>query len=186
MKRTINENWIMAVLCLLVVFQAVVLVSSRPKSAPATQPVISQQALAKLSFVPAKATIKKNESVSIDVILTPKNAMKLDGADVILTFNPQILQVMQVSTPKLFSFVSEKKEKEKEGKIYVTFLEEKSGGLLIKGQVKLLNLTIKGKVAGTSEISVLVAEEGPSTVITESETSRKLPFDYENFKLTVD
>jgi len=111
--------------------------------------------------------------------------MKLDWVDVILTFNPQILQVMQVSTPKLFSFVSERKEKEKEGKIYVTFLEEKSGGLLIKGQVKLLNLTIKGKVAGTSEISVLVAEEGPSTVITESETSRKLPFDYENFKLTV-
>lgn len=183
-------KWIIAVLCLLVVFQAVVLVlsfylSPLKKATESGSVSPEKQTLAKLTFTPSQATIKKNESVSVDVVLTPKKEIKLDGADIVLSFSPQVLQITQVTTSEIFSFVFQKKEKEKEGKIYLTFLEEKSGGLLVKSSVKLLTLTIKGKATGTGEIAVLTAGEGPTSVITESETSRKLPFDYENFKVTV-
>jgi len=186
------HNFLIPVLALLVIFQAIALTTSLPKrtqvpteAIPLSEVKTVPGTSAQLHFVPSGVSLKKNETVSVDLFLTPKRSLRLDGVDVILSFNPEVIQMVQVTTPKLFSFVSQKKEKENEGKIYLTFLEEKLGGLLISQQVKLLTLSIKGKALGESELAILVADEGPTTVITESGTSKKLKFDQGDLKLIV-
>lgn len=188
------HDWLIPILAVLVIFQTLILASTLSKKdsfsrlkglVPVGESKIVPGSLAKLHFVPSGVSLKKDEVVTVDLFLTPKKPLKLDGADVVLNFDPKILQVTQVTTPKLFSFVSQKKEKENEGKIYLTFLEEKANGLLLAQEVKLLTISLKGKTLGESPLSIVVAEEGPTTVITESKTSKKLVFDQEDLKLVV-
>jgi len=146
---------------------------------------ISHEASIKFSFSPKSIYLKEGKTMSVDLILVSRREVRLDGADITLSFDPKILEVTQVVPGNVFSFVSQKKEKEREGRISVTFLEEKTNGVLIKDEVKLATLTVKGRAFGNGDLSVLNSDEGPTTVIAESGTSRKIAFDREDMKVVV-
>jgi len=192
------SEWLISVLAVLVIFQAIVLVGAsfdlllprQQATGKATAPFLitqtkNEEILAKLAFVPANVSLKQGEVSTVDLVLTPQREIRLDGMDVVLVFDPEVFEVSSVTVPKLFSFVSQKKDKVQGGKIYATFLEEDSDGLSIKENTKLLSLTIKGKALGTSNLSILTAEEGPTTVLVENGTSQKITFDKEDLKVTV-
>jgi len=188
-----QSGWLIPILCLLVVFQALAIFSQfkTPKTnsqipfipAPLIQEVSDSSAV--FSFVPGGISLKKGQSATVDLVFTPKKAMNLDGMDIVISYNPSVIQISQLNTPKLFSFVSQNKEKEKEGKLVATFLEEKQGGLLVSSETKVLSLVVKGKEVGTGDMSLVTAEEGASTIITESGTSKKILFNYGSLKLVV-
>ena len=146
---------------------------------------VSREASVKFSFSPKSIYLKEGKTMSVDLILVSRREVRLDGADITLSFDPKILEVTQVVPGNVFSFVSQKKEKEREGRISVTFLEEKTNGVLIKDEVKLATLTVKGRAFGNGDLSVLNSDEGPTTVIAESGTSRKIAFDREDMKVVV-
>lgn len=190
-RLTISHyQWLIPILALLLIFQAIVLVgpsfpflvgrqqASKTKIVPRESPV-------KFSFSPKSVYLKEGRMASVDLILVPKREIRLDGVDIILTFDPKILEVTQVDPASLFSFVSQKRGKEREGKISITFLEEKTNGVLVGQEVKLLTLTIKGKAFGTSDLSILSSDEGPTTVIAESMMSRKIAFDRESLRVVI-
>ncbi len=192
------SEWLISVLAVLVIFQVIVLVGASFNLLLPRQQTIGRTAapflitqtrneeiLAKLAFVPANVSLKQGEVSTVDLVLTPQKEIWLDGMDIVLAFDPEVLEVSKVIVPKLFSFVSQKKDKVQEGKIYATFLEEDSDGLSIKENTKLLSLTIKGKALGTSNLSILTAEEGPTTVLVENGTSKKITFDQQDLKVTV-
>jgi hypothetical protein len=56
-------------------------------------------------------------------------------------------------------------------------LEEKGDGVVLSGQVKLMTLSLKAKTATASEIFVFQEEKGPTSVITQNNTSKKLNFE---------
>lgn len=185
-------NWLVPVLAILVIFQAVVLATQKPVSSTKTNPYIPvpekevvKQAQVSLSFVPSGASVQKGQNATVDLVLTPKKLVRLDGADIVLEFDPQVLQITQINTPKLFSIVSQKRENETNGKIYITFLEEGAGGVAIDKEVKLMTLTVKGKKAGEGKIAIITADKGPSTVLTENATSKKMLFDKGSLKVVV-
>lgn len=187
------HGWLIPVLALLVIFQTATLLSSQT-TAPTktTEPFVglptvevASQSTVGLSFIPSGVSLRTNETINVDLILTPKKSLRLDGMDVVLSFDPAIVQISQVITPKLFSFVSENKEKEKEGKIYLTLLEEGQNGLAISEETKIVTLVIKAKQVGESLISIVTADDGPSTVITENQTSKKILFDKGKAKIVV-
>lgn len=186
------HDWLIPILALLVVFQTAVLISQLKSVKRTFEPYVAlppveevSQSAVKLNFIPSGVSLRNGDTVNVDLMLTPKKSLRLDGIDIVLAFDPKIVQVSQVITPKLFSFVSENKEKEKDGKIYLTLLEEKENGLVINQEVKLVTLVIKAKAIGESEISILTAEEGPTTVITENQTSKKILFDKGKAKVVV-
>ncbi len=192
------SEWLIPILAVLVIFQTVVLAGASfnmplPRQQAAgrtTAPLLitqtrNEEILAKLAFVPANVSLKQGEVGTVDLVLTPQKEIRLDGIDVVLVFDPEVLEVSGVTASKLFSFVSQKKDKVQEGKIYATFLEEESDGFSLKEKIKLLSLTIKGKALGTGNLSILTAEEGPTTVLVENGTSRKIAFDKEGLEVTV-
>lgn len=200
-KNETKRSWVVPALLIVVVFQTIISIKtgffsflSRKQSSgtmkiepfvPVPQVEEGKEASVKLTFVPSGISLKKNEVANIDLILTPKRDVRIDGVDIILNYDPKAIEITQVTTPKLFSFVSEKKEKEKEGKVYLTFLEEKSSGLLFKGGTKLVTLSLKGKSLGTSDLSIVTSTEGPTTVIAENGTSRRILFDRGSLKIVV-
>jgi len=143
------------------------------------------EAPVKFTFSPKSIYLKEGKTINVDLILVSKKEVKLDGADIILTFDPKILEVTQIVPGKVFSSVSQKREKERGGRVSITFLEEKTNGVLIKDEVKLATLVVKGRDFGNGELSVLSSDEGLTTVIAESGTSRKIVFDRESLAVVV-
>lgn len=193
-KFTWNSPWLVPVLSVLVIFQTLVL-ATLPKNTSSVTPnsrtnmpiptvEINKGAAAKITFVPSGLVLKKGETTNVDLMLSPKSPLRIDGVETILTYDPKIIQVTKVTTPKLFSLVSEHKGEEK-GRVRVTFFEEKKEGILLNTDVKLLTLTVKALAQGEGEISILTADQGATTVIAETATSRKVTFDKENLKIVV-
>jgi hypothetical protein len=188
------SRWLITVLSLLVIFQAVILANQIKKNSlpkplgyiPVAKIEEVSGATVGLAFVPGGASIRRGETASFDLVLTPKRKLRLDGIRLVLNFNPEQTQLLQVTTPRLFSSVAQNREGEKEGKILLTFLEEKPEGLWFDKATKLLTLALKGVKMGETEVSVVVEGEGPQTVITESGSSKKILFDRGNLKLVVD
>jgi len=185
-------SWLIPILSLLVIYETLILTRHYPKKdldqrlayIPVPKVEESAGATVRLSFVPAGVSLHQGETVSVDLWLSPKKKLRLDGINLTIDFNPEFVQITQVMVPKLFSSVVEDKEVEKEGKLHLIFLEEEKGGLWSEKEVKLLSLLIKGKAMGEGEIT-LATKEGTKTVITETGTSKKVPFDYGNLKLVV-
>lgn len=191
-KKSKNYSpWTIPVLALLLILLVAALIgpgSSWLNKLPwklETNKEMPREASVKFSFSPKSIYLKEGKTMNVDLILASKKEVRLDGADITLIFDPKVLEITQVVPGKVFSFVSQKKEKEREGRISMTFLEEKTNGVLIKDEVKLATLTIKGRAFGTGDLSVLISDEGPTTVIAESETSRKIVFDRESLAVVV-
>lgn len=187
-----HRRWLIPFLCLIVIFQAVALASGPRPLKVASEPSIPTPALQEvqesasvLAFAPSGISLRKGEIANIDLYLTPKRDLRLDGVDVVLGFDPEVVEVTQVTTPKVFSHVTQKKEEKEEGRIYVTFLEEAEAGFLAREPIKLVTLTIRGKKVGEGDFTVITAEEGPTTVIAENKTSQKLAFDKGSLKVIV-
>lgn len=186
----LSSNLIIPILAIALIFLTISILGS-PKGEkkqnfsayiPVPETEIATSSAVKLAFVPAGVSLRQDESANVDLWLTPKRKINLDGINLSLNFNPDFLQVTQVMTPKLFSLVTENRIEEN-GKINLIFLEEKTGGLLLGQPVKLLTLTIKGKAMGEGEIA-FIKEEG-KTVITETNKSQPVSFDSGNLKLVV-
>lgn len=191
-KKSKNYSpWTISVLAFLFILLVVAFLGpglswlNKVQQNPKTKKEVSQEASVKFSFSPKSIYLKEGKIMSVDLILASRKEVRLDGADITLTFDPKILEVTEVVPSKVFSFASQKREKEREGKISVTFLEEKTNGVLIKDEVKLATLTIEGRAFGTGDFSVLSSDEGPTTVVAESGTSRKISFDSEKLKVVV-
>jgi len=186
------SRWLIFILSFLVICQAVLLVTQAKKEEPQKEipiPSLEFKEVAgsslKLVFVPGGASLRKEETASFDLVLTPKRKLRLDGARLVLNFNPKFVELRQITTPRLFSSTSVSREGEKEGKIFLTFLEEKPEGLWLDKETKLVTLALKGIRVGESEVVVVTEGEGPQTVITETDSSKKILFDYGNLKLVV-
>lgn len=185
--------WLIPILSLVIIFQAVFLVNRLKRNAPPKQlayipaPELQEVggAAVKLTFAPGGASIRKGETASFDLVLSPKRKLRLDGIRLVLNFDSQLAELTQITTDRLFSSVTQNREGEKEGKILLTFLEENPGGYWLDKGVKLLTLTLKGLKTGESEVAVIVEGEGPQTVITESGSSKKILFDRGNLKLVI-
>lgn len=188
-----KSNWPIPVLCLVVIFQSVIIAThvgkdkTVSKSGSKEVPVVTieeaKQSQLKLSFVPSGISLQKGETAGVDLVLTPKRILRLDGIDMALAFNSKTLEIVKVTTFKNFSLVTENREVEK-GKIYLTFLEEKEEGFFVDKPIKLITLTVKAKETGEGTISVLKGE-APSTVIVENRSSKELEFDPGLLKIIV-
>ncbi|RJR25122.1 hypothetical protein C4578_01905 [Candidatus Microgenomates bacterium] len=189
-----GPNYFMLLLIGVVLLQSFLLISnaSKKESPKEEKPLKTTSALpleeknnsqVKLALSPSGISLRKGEAASVDLVLTPKKPLRLDGADIVLSYDPDLFLVSEISTPRLFSLVTQKRTDEKSGRVYLTFLEEKEGGLLLSKEAKLLSLRIKGKATGEGEISIINGDKG--TTLIGSGNSQKLTFDKGNTKVVV-
>jgi len=189
----IPKIWLIPLLCLLVIFGTVAVAGivnpseNEDKTIEKTsqsQPTI--QAKAVFSFSPTALSLKEGESGTFDLNIFLGEEIFLDGVDIVLTFDPQIVEITEVVPSEIFSFNNFRKEDLSKGRISITFLEERGGGAVISGLNKLATVNLKAKKAGQSEISILKAEKGATTVVVESGTSKKIEFNAQNLTITAE
>lgn len=188
-----KSGWLIPVLCVVVIFQSVIIAAHARKNErtggqePAVAPTAviegQKEAQLKLSFVPSGISLQKGEAASVDLMMTPKRALRLDGIDLVLSYDSKILEIVKLATHRSFTSVSENREVAR-GIINLTFLEEREEGFLADKPVKLATLTVKAKEVGEGTVALL-RQEGFSTVIVENRSSKKLEFDQGLLKIIV-
>ena len=127
--------------------------------------------------------MEKAGSASFDLNLSFEKEVFLDGVDIVLIFDSQMVEIIEVVPSEIFSFSVFRKDDLQKGRISVTFLEERGGGIGLSGNNELMTVKLKAKKAGESVIEILEAEKGVTTVITENGTSRKIDFKGESLKV---
>jgi len=178
-----KKKWLIPGLCLVVIFSGLFIGT---KQRPAEQVSVPPSAGAVFGFLPSKIALNKNEEIPVKLFLVPEKGLYLDGIDVLLSFDPKAVEVTKVVPEKIFSFSFFRREDLAKGKISVTFLEEKKDGVLLEDQSTLLTIFLKAKEPSSSEISVVWAEKGSSTVITQTKTSQKILFDSQKLLILTD
>ncbi|MDP1709563.1 MAG: hypothetical protein Q8L21_01615, partial [Candidatus Komeilibacteria bacterium] len=111
-----------------------------------------------------------------EVWLKPGKTVTLGGMDVVLKFDPQMATINKIETSKVFSLVIPNRQSEKNGRLFVTYLDEKGSGVVIDKAVKLMSLTVTPKLAGKLVLSVVSSAQGATTVLAEKSSSQTVPF----------
>ncbi len=178
-----KKKWLIPGLCLVVIFSGLFIgVKQRPTEQASVPPPMG----AFFGFLPSEIALSKSEEIPVRLFLVPEKGLFLDGIDVLLSFDPKVVEVTKVVPEKIFSFSFFRREDLAKGKISVTFLEEKKDGVLLKDQSTLLTIFLKAKESSSSEISVVWAEKGPSTVIIQTKTSQKILFGSQKLLILTD
>lgn len=144
-----------------------------------------QKAEIRFSFEPSKIDLKKGESTRVDLVLTPGKKVNVSGMDIILTFDPGLIQISQSEIYKILPTVIANNENEVKGRIGWTYLNEKVEPVWLNTATNVLSLTVKGKSQGKGKITVLQEEKLASTVVVEDVTARKIPFAAGELEITV-
>lgn len=185
----IQKIWLIPVLCLIVISGALFL-SSSYRGKGASQPestagkmVQEAETKAVFSFFPSEVFLEKQQTADFNFKLGFDKNIYLDGVDVILVFDPKIIKIEEVIPSSLFSYNVFRREDLQNGRIAVTFLEERGGGLLFKKEESLMTVSLKRIAEGQSYLSILISEKGASSVITESGTSKKILFEGKSLEI---
>jgi hypothetical protein len=188
-------------LLLLVIFQAVVLgtkgLVTKSKTVLNTQAVETEKTLVnpivnpaktfnnELYFSPKNLSLKKGEKTNVDVYLMADKQEQIGGIDIVLSYNPSLVEISEVETNNSFPLVVNNKEKTSEGKMIWTFLDDKENGVSLKGSMKVLTFSVMALSKGQGEIGLLVSDKGASTVITENKTGQKILFEKSALELVI-
>lgn len=119
--------------------------SPTPAIAPGLEIIPVKKPKAELSLQSAAATVVQDQEFTADVILTQEKA-KLLGVDAVLTYDPEILTVEEVTLGSAFTESLPVQIKADEGKVYITLYNRQ--GQEITGEVKLATLKLRAKAAG--------------------------------------
>ena len=188
----IPKLWLIPLLCLLVIFGVIALESNATRLSSNGQkgwqpPQAKKEFLvpAQFHFKPQNLELKIGEKTQADLILDFTSQTYLDGLDIILAFDPEVVKIVSVVPKEIFSFSTLRQNELETGRISLTFLEEGGNGVLLSETNTILEITLEGKKPGVTEFSVVSSEKGASTVITERETSKKLLFNNLNLPILV-
>ena len=136
-----------------------------------------QPNLASLTLVPQSQMVKKGETFLVSVNINTGD-YKVDTADVVLIFDPQILTVEKISESLFFANYPIKKWED--GKVMITGTigpeESQTGG--IKGEGPLATVTFKALTDGVAQVNFdansLVASQGQNVLGKTEETKYEI------------
>lgn len=114
--------------------------SITPKAAPATS----------LSLSPATGTVYVNQNVPVTVKIS-SGTNSVVGADIVVNYNPAVLDVVSVSPGSFFGAVSDIQKFWENGKITYSFYVSKTSAK--NGEGNLVEIIFKAKAPGTSSIT---------------------------------
>lgn len=189
-----HSEWLIPVLCVLVIFQAIMLVSDNslllnmPGESSGTTVGGQEQTqpVNQLVFVPESVAAVKGEPIQVEIWLKPSEQISLGGMDLVFRFDPKVVSLTKVEAQdELFSFVSINRQSEKTGRLFVTYLDDTKGGLVVGEDQKLLSLTMTAKQSGQIDLGLVTGGEGARTVLTDKTTNQYLPISVGSLVITV-
>lgn len=103
-----------------------------------------------ISLLSSKTSLKVGEKVTVDINFS--SGKKVDGADILINYDPKILSAQPVIKGTIFPDFPVSKVDEKSGRITVSGITDQRGGVLANGLFG--SVEFSAKAAGTARISL--------------------------------
>lgn len=114
-----------------------------------------------LTLSPAKGRFKLGQEFSIDIILNAAG-QEINAADAVLSFNPQVLQVVEIKPGQVFPLYPRKNVDLEKNQIQITGVKAKKDGQVFTKPLKFATIIFKGKVPGQAKLN-FVFSKGKTT-----------------------
>lgn len=128
----------------------------------------------KISLVSSATSYKVGDNIDLSVVFEAKGK-KLDGADIVLLYNPKVLSAMGFSEGKSFNLFPRKDIDNKRGMVKVTALDSTSIAQFSTGKDSIGVIHMQAKSAGTATVNFdFSAGSTHKTTLIEQGTSQNI------------
>lgn len=198
-KKSLPETkekgkWIVFALCLLIIFESVVIVKSleggREEKKESQKGEILEELVQKEKaefYFDGPSSWKKGETNELALVLVPLKSFNLDGVDLVFSYDPEKVRIEAVEPTDLFDTQARVLIQPEEKRVVVSLLElsRKEGVRFNSGEeVVLLRFKLTPLLEkGEETVIFLKGEKGTNLV--EAGTGKRLDFKSENYYLEV-
>lgn len=123
--------------------------SPTPAIAPGLEIVPVKKPKAELSLQSAATAVAQDQEFTADLILTQEKT-RLLGVDAVITYDPEVLTIEDVTLEKVFAEGMPAQIKADEGKVFITLYNRQ--GQEIAGEVKLATLKLRARATGEASL----------------------------------
>lgn len=186
-----KAKWIIPVLALLVIMESVLIVQrvSDKKKGITPESVtgeVEQEKVIMISFS-GDQEIEMGKEGQVTVKAAPLKNLNLDGADILIEYDPAYLEVLGTSPTDKFTYTARNWIEPEKKRVLVTMLEtELPEGLALTAgeEINLLTISLKSVKSGETTLKVINGEDS-GTGFTENGTAKRLPFSAEDFEIVI-
>lgn len=152
------------------------------KPAPGVEPPPALSQTSTISLQSSQTNFKVGEKITVEINLS--SGKKVDGADILINYDPKILSAKPVTAGGVFSDFPTNKVDENLGRITVSGITDKSGGVLANGL--LGSVEFVAKASGATQISLEFTPGSTSdSNLTESGTGKDILEEVSDLELTI-
>lgn len=106
--------------------------------------------LSLLKLSPLKRGAKVGQEFKVDIIL--KTNQEINGADAILSFDPNLLEVSNIVEGQIFPLYPRKNVNLEKGRVEITAVKMKKDGQVFTQPMVFATIIFKGKKSGTAKV----------------------------------
>lgn len=156
---------------------------SEVKQADESYGLEEEQMKATLSLVTEQSRVTVGEEISVNIVLDAK-IYDIPAADVMISFDPDFIEVTEVVDGEIFSAYPYKKIKQTDGRVIISAAADPDS--LFSGQGVVATLKVRTKVAGITDLNFIFEDED-STLNTYVATigGESVSTDFSGLELTV-
>lgn len=152
------------------------------KPTPPVEPPADLSQTSTISLQSSQTNFKVGEKITVDISLS--SGKKVDGADILINYDPKILTARPLTPGSIFSDFPTNKVDEAKGSIIVSGITDKSSGVLANGLFGSVQFT--AKAAGTARISLeFTPGSTADSNLTESGTGKDILEEVSDLELTI-
>lgn len=182
MKKFLTRKNIFIVLGVIIALEIIWAGLTLLKPTPPVEPPAALSQTSIISLQSPQTSLKVGEKITVEINLL--SGKKVDGADILINYDPKILTARPLTTGSIFSDFPVSKVDENLGTIIVSGITDKTGGVLAKGLFGSVEFT--AKTAGTARISLeFTPGSTADSNLTESGTGKDILEKVNDLQLTI-
>jgi hypothetical protein len=192
LKKLDTAKWLVPVLAVLVIIESVFIVqklsnqekdnwADQDKDLPTSlQPGKEQQTMLALQ---GSKTVQQGEQGQVEVVMTPYQQLSLDGVDVLIEYDPEMIEILGTDPSDRFSRVGRNWIEPENQRVLVSLVQLDQVVNFEAGQeTTLLTLSYEAKQAGQTSLKLKRADAGGTNLVGQG---NEYPFQAEDLSLNI-
>lgn len=185
-------KWLIPLLSLLVIFESVLIIQKLGKNeleeaSSGVEEMVAEEDLVSISFSGIKE-ISEGETGEISAAMRLFKNVFLDGADILIEYDPEYLEIVGTAPSDKFSYLAKNWIEPEKKRILISMVETEimEGVYFTAGEeVNLVTIEYIALKPGETTLKIIGGKDEVGTVLAENGTARKIPFSKEEFILNI-
>lgn len=193
-----KAKWIVPVLATLVILESILIVRKisvkttgglGEKTGEAPVSVFPEEEKSVTISLVGEEEIAVGSENEIKVAMTTLESLNLDGVDVLISYDPEYLEIVGIDPSDKFSYLARNWIQPEKKRVLVSMVEtDEPEGVFFEsgGETTLLLIEYIPLRPGKTTLEIVGGEGGAGTVLAENGTAQKIPFNKEGLEIAIE